>query len=260
MFQKWLDNCSMLKSKLIIFVAALVSFQSSAEEAEKAPPPTEVALQQVTVTGSPLQPFKPYRAMFPGLKAYARLQATLGPQSQLRFRISKKDEADSSFPPSSSVKVSLRGPETSTVVALDADSRFELPLSQSLYDEDFDIILNQQTQAYGWMPDVRSPNVPQNARRLGDIRLECSVFTEVLKVDMGFAARTAINVLTLGGDICAVKVGSFTFTAPQKLASARIVDGEKTKALKTWGTSFEVPVADKSWSNEALIEFEFATP
>ena len=250
----------MLKRNLLLLVAALVGFQSHADDAEKTAPATQVDLQTVTVTGSPSQPFKPYRAMFPGLKAYARLQASLGPQSQLRFRISKKDEADPSFPPPASVKVSLRGPETSTVLALDADSRFELPLSQTLYDEDFDIVLNQQTQAYGWMPNVRSPNVPQNARRLGDIRLECSVFTEILKGDMGFAACAAINVLTLGGDICAAKVGSFAFTAPQKLASARIVDGEKTKVLKTWGTSFEVSVADKSWSNDALIEFEFATP
>ena len=249
-----------MKRNLPLLVAALVGFQSYAEEAEKTTPVTEIALQQVTVTGSRTQPFKPYRAMFPGLKAYARLQASLGPQSQLRFRIFKRDEADPSFPPPASVKVSLRGPETSTVLALDADDRFVLPLSQTLYDEDFDIVLNQPAKAYGWMPDVRSPNVPQNARRLGDIRLECSVFTEIQKVDMSFAARTAINVLTLGGDICAAKVGSFFFTAPQKLASARIVEGDKTKVLKTWGTSFEVPVADKSWSNEALIEFEFAGP
>jgi len=143
-------------------------------------------------------------------------------------------------------------------LALDADSRFELPLSQSLYDEDFDIILNQPTRAYRWRPDVRSPGVPYNARRLGDLRLECWVYSEIVKADMGFAARTAMNVLTMGGDICAAKVLSFATDAPEKLASARIVDADKTKALKTRGTLFEVPVADKSWSNEALIEFEFA--
>jgi len=247
----------MLKLTLIIYTV-LVCSQCLAEEAEKTPPATEVALPPVTITGSPSQPFKPYRAMFPGLKAYARLGASLGPQSQLRFRVVKKDDADPSFPPPGSVTLSLQGPETSTSLALDADSRFELPLSQSLYDEDFDIILNQPTRAYRWRPDVRSPGVPYNARRLGDLRLECWVYSEIVKADMGFAARTAMNVLTMGGDICAAKVLSFATDAPEKLASARIVDADKTKALKTRGTLFEVPVADKSWSNEALIEFEFA--
>ncbi|MFZ4479834.1 MAG: hypothetical protein ACOYNZ_08085 [Rhodoferax sp.] len=57
-----------------------------------------------------------------------------------------------------------------------------------------------------------------------------------------------------------MKVGSFAFTAPHKLASARLVDGDKAKVLKTRGVSFEVPVAAKSWSIDALIEFEYATP
>ena len=252
-------NLPMLKPNLLV-VAILVSVQAFAQEAENAPPSAEVALQPVTVTGSLSQPFKPYRAMFPGLKAYARLQASLGPQSQLRFRILKKDEADLSVPPPASVKVNLRGPETSTTLALDADQGFELPLSQSLYDEDFDITLNQPTQAYRWRAYVRSPNIPPNARRLGDLRLECWVTSEISKADMGFAARAAMNVLTLGGDICSSKTLSHVTIAPEKLSSARIVDGNKSKALKTRGAMFEVPVADKAWSNEALIEFEFANP
>ena len=249
----------MLKLTLITFLV-LSCFQSFAEEAEKTPPATAVALEPVTITGSPSQPFKPYRAMFPGLKAFARLQASLGPQSQLRFRISKKDAADTTYPPPATLTVSLRGPETATALVLDADGQFELPLSQSLYDEDFDIALNQPTQAYRWRPDVRSLGVPHKARRLGDLRLECWVYSEVSKANMGFAERIAMNVLTLGGDICAARALSFATDAPEKLASARIVDADKTKILRTRGTLFEVPVADKSWSNEALIEFEFAGP
>lgn len=257
--QTLLHNLPMLKLHLLV-VAILVSVQAFAQEAENPPPSAEVALQPVTVTGSMSQPFKPYRAMFPGLKAYARLQASLGPQSQLRFRILKKDEADPSIPPPASLTVSLRGPETSTVLALDADSGFELPFSQTLYDEDFDITLSQPTQAYRWWADVRSPNVPRKARRLGDLRLQCWVYAEISKADMGFVARAAMNVLTLGGDICTSKAISHGTTAPEKLSSARIVDGDKTKVLRTRGAMFEVPVADKAWSNEALIEFEFANP
>jgi hypothetical protein len=249
----------MFKPNLIV-VSVLVCVQAFAQEAEKASPPAEVALQPVTVTASLSQPFKPYRAMFPGLKAYARLQALLAPQSQLRFRILKKDEADLSVPPPASVKVNLRGPETSTILALDADSGFELPLSQSLYDEDFDITLNQPMQAYRWRAYVRSPNVPPKARRLGDLRLECWVTSEISKADMGFAARAAMNVLTLGGDVCTSKALSHGTIAPEKLARARVVEGDKAKLLKTRDAMFEVPVADTAWSNEALIEFEFASP
>ncbi len=244
----------------LITLSVLLSFKSLAQEAEKTSPATAVALEPVTITGSPSQPFKPYRAMFPGLKAFARLQASLGPQSQLRFRISKKDASDASIPPPASLKVSLRGPETAVALALDADSGFELPLSQSLYDDDFDVILNQPTLAYRWRPDVRSPGVPYNARRLGDLRLECWVYSEISKADMGFFARAAMNALTLGGDICASKAFSFATNAPEELASARIVDADMARVLKTRGATFEVPVADMSWSNEALIEFEFPRP
>jgi hypothetical protein len=48
--------------------------------------------------------------------------------------------------------------------------------------------------------------------------------------------------------------------AGAKLSAATLRDGERSMALKVEGKSFRLPIGDVSWSNDAIVQLEFAPP
>lgn len=221
-----------------------------AQEAEDV---KEVDTVQVNALRDP--DFKTYRAFVAGLDAFDK-KHTLAPAAALRFLLRPSMPSDSI----EGVTIRIAGNETSIGVPLAADGTFAMPRDQSALDEDAEIILNRKKGSFRWRPDVHTPEVPANARRLGDLRLECEVRWAVDRKDVSFFKRTLIT--TLGGACRSSRVHVIQL-APRALAGYRMVAGERkvtapAKAIGPDGMMYVVPLHDATWPDDALVEFEFA--
>lgn len=52
-------------------------------------------------------------------------------------------------------------------------SPIDMPRSQAAYETDATFVLNKKSGLFTYYPDIHSPGLPQNVRRLVDLRLEC---------------------------------------------------------------------------------------
>lgn len=198
--------------------------------------------------------FKTYRAFVAGLDAFDA-KHTLAPAAALRFLL-RPSAPDASI---EGVTIRIAGNDTSIAVPLAADGTFVMPRSQAAVDEDAEIILNRKKGSFRWRPDVRTPHVPANARRLGDLRLECEVRWAVERKDMSFAKRTMISAL--GGPCKTARVHVMNL-APRTITGYRMVAGQRSEtapadAVKDDKMTYVAPLSDASWPDDALVEFEF---
>jgi len=98
--------------------------------------------------------------------------------------------------------------------------------------------------------------MPEHVRRLGDLRLECRVTIAIVKEQMPFLAKTALNTLMLTSDWCAKQDFNLAVPGPRYGAHAVLRAGERTRALPSLGWSVDVPIGDASWPDDALVQFD----
>jgi hypothetical protein len=131
--------------------------------------------------------------------------------------------------------------------------------------------------------DIRTPGLPPNTRRLGDLRLECLVGNEAGLISnaspvFGQLARA----LTSFVDYCNLDDTEYLFFADRPLFSVVMVDGARKETIPVdrlyAGASatpnlkaelpycdcevlvdrtYFLPLGDKSWPDDTLIEFEY---
>jgi hypothetical protein len=118
-------------------------------------------------------------------------------------------------------------------------------------------VLNRKKSTMSYYSIVRSPGMPDNVRRLGDLRLQCEVQVAILKKEMNFAERAFFNTAFLGGDWCYAKQAKFGLVLDEWAMGATVDDKGIQKRVRTDGYSFVSPVEDKSLSDEALITLEY---
>jgi hypothetical protein len=239
-----------------VFGALVAMFAPAYAQEQEDAKPADDQLAAVEVTGMKNPELQRYRSMTGGLDAFDEYRS-LAPNATLKARLSRR--ADAWGEPGSVEGVSLRlvGNETSTPIPIAADGTFILPRSQAAYDDDADLVLNQKKATIRWYPDVRTPGVPANARRLGDLRMECEVLIGVAKKELNFAQRAAVNALVMGTDWCASSRVTTATPLGDYAISAAVVYGGKRKPIPTRGYRLEAPLRDKSLPDDALIEFEF---
>ncbi len=161
-----------------------------------------------------------------------------------------------------------------TEVPLDAHQRFELDpawtssgavLQTNLPDGDV-----------AWKVDVRSPGVPDDARRLGDLRLECEADTFHGNLQRGL--RTPISaVLDASDELCLLDDAEVWF-AERPVFGVILVAGERRRRLPyrylhgSNGTmamaplfdwpyalrdrAYFLPLDDRSWPDDTLVTFD----
>ncbi len=251
----------MKKMRKLVITLFLVSAAASAAEPQVEKQESGNQVQEVVVedTHDPLR--HPYRAIWEGMDAFEKYHQ-LAPNASLRFRVFKNNDLNKYAIDTEGLSVRIAGDETSMTIPIAADGTFALPKNQAAFDENADLMLNKKEKLYGGSPEVRTPGIAANMRRLGDLRLECQVGVAIAKKEMNFFQRAAINVLVLGKDLCEINKNNFSYSvaAPGRLASATIVSGDRRKILPSRRYDFDAPIADQSWPDDALIEFEFADP
>ncbi|HEX8603096.1 MAG TPA: hypothetical protein VF774_10660 [Pseudoduganella sp.] len=200
---------------------------------------------------------KSYAAMAKGLDAFDA-ERSRAPQGALRFllhpllRPAARDET------LQELELKIVGEQVALPVPLDADGGFVLPRSAAALEDNANLVLNRKRHTFRWRPEVRSPGVPANARRLGDLRVQCAVQWAIEQADLAPAARTALSA---AGGPCRSMTMHMGFDAPAPLRGAWLRDGERREPIpvsRHYRRVFNPPLADQSWRDDTLVEFEYA--
>jgi hypothetical protein len=211
---------------------------------------------QVVITGMKNPDMRSYRATVAGLDAFDKNHHMAPLAPEVRFRMRSRKQSGAPAEPLA-LRIVGDGDSASIPLAIDADGYFTVPRIEWAYDSNADLVLNQKKGKFRALPEVRTPGLPDNVRRLGDLRLECRVKIAIGKYEAPFWVVALVNSIMLTGDWCGhAKIG-WTIATAAKLAGATLVDGDRKLELKPEG-HFEVPIGDKTWPDETRIELRFA--
>ena len=240
-----------MKPAALFLLAALAgaSLAGTAFAAEDTP--------SVSVNGVKNPEMRSYRSVWAGLDTFDEYRA-LAPAAPLRFRILRADGSPATS--ADGLVLRLASDEASAPVPIGADGLLTIERNRAAYDADATFILNQKDGVFSARPEIRTPDLPADVRRLGDLRLECRVMVAIAKDRMSFVAKAALNTLMLGSDWCGRKDMHLAFPSSPGLEGARISHGGRTVELTLHDKDFMAPIGDRSWPDDALITLQFAQP
>jgi hypothetical protein len=231
--------------------------------AHAAPAEDDAPVVQVSALRNP--EVRSYRAIVAGMDVFDARHALAPAVPQLRFIVRARTGGALAGP----VTVKLATDDWTVALALDTDGRFVVPRNEAAWEARAELRLDQRQYQASVAPDVRTPGLPDDRRRLGDLRLECRVQVAMAKEELGFLWSAALSGALMTTDWCAwfgapkekrhhgwwVPTG-----APGQLVSAVLREGERSVALKVSGQGYSAPTGDTSWSDEAIVELAWAAP
>lgn len=238
------------------------------------------ALPPVTVTAPLRDPVeKSYRKMIRGMDVFEQLMPRIAPGATLRFKLlPRKRDTDMS-----SIDLYIVSTSVDQALPIAADQTFTLPRIAKALQEDAVVTPNRKKQTMTWRTEIRSPGLPPQVRRLGDMRLECRVGMEAELVS------GADNVLSKFARLfsdpvayCGKKEARYLFFAERPLFSVTLVAGNRREVLPVdrlyaeatddpglkedlpfcdcevlLDRTYFLPLGDASWPDDTRIEFEF---
>jgi hypothetical protein len=209
-----------------------------------------------------------YRAILAGLDTFDAQHALAPNVPQLLFQARTrsgaplKEDLLKGAPGTEALAAVLAGDKAYALsLALDAEGRFQVPRSRPALDADAELRLSKKRSDVRVWPYVRSPGLAGNQRRLGDVRLECQVFVAIAKKEAPLHIVLLGNSVMLGSDWCASmkdQENAWDVSMPAKLNAASLREGKRSTVLRVKGSRFELPIGDASWSNDAIVEVEYA--
>ena len=237
-------------------LASLCTCLLPAMAQELAAAPGDTARQEmqpvVDVQGTRHPDLRPYRTMLKGLDAYADHQR-LAPGAPLRFML---------FPATpqarlDGVTLHLSADNLSIPVPLAADGGFTLTRDKTAYDANADLVSNKKRDTLRWRADIHTPGLPQNVRRLGDLRLECEIRWAVEQDDLPFVRR---KLFRLAGGPCHSSLIHVPFPVFRKLLAVQARSGERTLDIRVTDDRqrYVPPLHDLSWEDDTLLTITYA--
>jgi hypothetical protein len=216
---------------------------------------------------------KSYRDMLAGMELFEQ-QHALAPAASLRFKVLPRRDGVSM----DGLVLQIVGDHTRIAVPLAADQTFVLPVDAAAARDNAVVRFNRQSGSLAWRADIRSAGVPANARRLGDLLLECKV---AVAGDLLAYVHHPINMLVVKlPDPCrTLPLNLFSF-ADRPLFGATLVAGDRRSMLSAamlHGPAF-VPLAgqedwvflrdraytvkykalyDQHWPDDTLLQFDY---
>lgn len=221
---------------------------------------------------------KSYRKMIRGMDLFER-EHSLAPAASLRFKLlPRRRETDMN-----TIDMEVIGSTIDFPVTIAADHTFTIPRDQKALDENAQVIPNRKAQSMTWRTEIRTPGLPPNTRRLGDLRLECRVGMEAGLVS---SSRSIAGLLVSAAldtpAYCDRKAPLYLFFSDKPLFSVALVAGTRREILsidKLYAAASDdpklsadlpdcdcevlvdrtyfLPLGDRSWPDDTLVEFEY---
>ena len=228
---------------------------------------------EVTAIKNPVD--KSYRKMVKGMDLFER-DHSLAPDAALRYRLlQRKPGGEIERAP-----VYLVGTSFNQRIAVAADHTFMLARERKALNEDAVVRSERRAETMTWRADVRTPGLPSNVRRLGDLRLECEVGMEAGLVSQYSVVDRLFDFFENGRDYCGGTAQKYLFFADRPLFSVTLRSGDRRETLpieKLYAATingrrdelkhcdcealldraYVLPLGDKSWPNDALVELEY---
>jgi len=242
----------------ILMLAMLVGVTVSASAADTPPDSPE----SIHVNAIRKPEVRKYTAIVAGLDAFERHHSMAPKAEALRFRVERRAWTDKTPKPGEAPLALRLAGKDGFVLPLVLNDAFEtiVPRSSAALEADSELVLNRKRRMYRVTPLVRSSGLPENVRRLGDLRLECHVMVAIGKEELGLMRTLFVNSVLLTPNWCnffnAEREG-FQFDTPATLARATLREGDRTKDLPVEERNFRVALNDPDWSDDALIELAF---
>ena len=260
---------------MLLFAALATACLTATAQNTPAP-----ALSSVTIAAKanrdPVE--KSYRKMVRGMDLFDA-QRSLSPSGTLRFKLlPRKPDADMK-----SIEMEVIGSTVAFPVALSPDNTFTLERNPKAFDENAQVIPNRKAQSMTWRSDIRTPGLPPDTRRLGDLRLECRVGMEagLISNSSNIIGRLTQAVLDTPA-YCDRKAPLYLFFADRPLFSVALHSGNRREVLsidKLYGNAsddpalksdlpycdcevlidrtYVLPLGDVSWPNDTLVVFSY---
>ena len=221
---------------------------------------------------------KSYRRIVKGMDLFERRRA-LAPQASLRFKLlPRRRDTDMN-----AVALRIVGDTAAIPVPLAADNTFTLGRFAKALHEDAVVTPDRRAGSLTWRAEIRTPGLPPNTRRLGDLRLECLV-----GIEAGLVSNAAPSLLgelaSLIADrgYCDQPDPHYLFFAERHVWSVTLVDGARREVLSVdrlyagvtvqpmsaddlrhcdcevlLDRTYYAPLSDPTWSDETRLEFEY---
>jgi hypothetical protein len=216
-------------------------------------------MQSVHVAGIADPEMRSYRSVAAGLDAFDANRA-LAPSATLRFRMRHADGSPVTADDGLQLRLASDDGSFQQAVPIDAAGLLTVQRSDAARDADATFILNRKNGQYAGHPEVRTAGLPDNVRRMGDLRLECRVTIAIVKAQMPFLAKAAVNTLMMTSDWCAKNGFNYGMVPPRPSATGTLRAGDRSRTLQVQGRHVQVPIGDPSWPDDALVQFDEGAP
>lgn len=237
-----------------------------------------IALPAVEVSALRDPVEKSYRKIVKGMDLFEQ-RRSLAPSASLRFKLLPRSR-DTNM---GGVTLSIVGDSVNIPVPLAADNTFAFERSQRALDEDAVVAPNRKARSMTWRTDIRTPGLPPDTRRLGDLRLECLVGMEAALVsDIPSSILGEIAGLIADRGYCDQRLPHYLFFAERPLWTVTLVYGSRREVLSVddmyagisrspmtrsdlrycdcevlLDRTYYAPLGDQSWPDDTLLEFEY---
>ena len=228
---------------------------------------------EITALKNPVN--KSYRKMVKGMDLFERDHA-LAPAGSLKYRLLQRKPGGEI----EHARVQILGSSFNQRVAVAPDHTFTLPRERKALDEDAVVQSERKAETMTWRADIRTPGLPANVRRLGDLRLECEVGMEAGLVSQYNVLDRLFDYFENGREYCGSGKQKYLFFADRPLFSVTLRSGERRETLpiqKLYAATingrrdelkhcdcealldraYVLPLGDKSWPNDTLVELEY---
>jgi hypothetical protein len=222
---------------------------------------------------------KPYKKMIEGLDHFQQ-RRHLAPQATLRFKVlPRKPDAKLE-----GIELEVASESVAVPLPVEKNGTFALKRDGTALEENARVEPNRKAGTITWRADVRTPGLPENARRLGDLRLECEVGMKsglVSEYPPSFFGWLD-ELFPQGPAYCHREAPRYLFFADRPLWSVTLAHGERRKVLPVdrlyagatanaeWkkklpycdcealvDRAYFVPLGDAGWPDDTLVLLEY---
>ena len=230
----------------------------------------------VTATRDPVK--KSYRKMVEGAQLFEE-RRQLAPNASLRFKLIPR-KPDTRI---EGTQLAVEAESVSIPLKVAPDQTFTFERNRTALKENAQVMPNRKAGTMTWRADVRTPGLPPNIRRLGDLRLECEVGMKaglISNYPSGFWGWLD-ELIAKNPDYCHRPAPRYLFFAERPVWSVTLVDGDRREVLSVdmlyagaardprWKNdkhcdcealfdhAYFAPLGDESWPDDTLVQIEY---
>jgi hypothetical protein len=213
------------------------------------------------------------------MELFEQRRRELAPEARLRFKVlPRKPDAKME-----GVELEISADSVGIPLPVEKNGTFTLEQDETALKENAQVIPNRRAGTLTWRADVRTPGLPEDTRRLGDLRLECEVGmkAELISEYPPSFFGWLDELFPQGPRYCHREAPRYLFFAERPLWSVTLVDGDRRQVLSVdrlyagatanaeWkkklpycdcealvDRAYFVPLGDASWPDDTLVLLE----